>query len=129
MKYVNRIDEAARHLRDAAQKAGRTIWLAGLGAAGVTGNTGRTLFDTLVDEGRRFQDRELGLVRETANRATSAVGDVARRVEEAVQQASKTALNRIGMPSRGDIAALTARVEHLTAKVEALGRKEAAHAG
>jgi poly(hydroxyalkanoate) granule-associated protein len=129
MKYVDRIEEAARRLRDETQKAGRVIWLAGLGAAGVMENTGRTLFETLVDEGRRFQDRELGRVRETANRATSAVGDAARRVEEAVQQASKAALARIGMPSRSDIAALTARVEQLTARVETLSRKEAAHAG
>lgn len=129
MKYVDRIDEAARRLRTEAQRAGRAVWLAGLGAAGVMANTGRTLFDTLVDEGRRFQDRELGLMRETANRATSAVGSGARRVEEAVQQASKAALTRIGMPSRGDIAALTARVEQLTAKVETLSRKGAAHAG
>jgi poly(hydroxyalkanoate) granule-associated protein len=129
MKYVERIEDAARRLRDDARRTGRTIWLAGLGATGVIGNTGRTLFDTLVDEGRRFQDRELGLARETADRAAAALGDAVKRVEEAVQQVSKAALNRIGMPSRGDIAALTARVEQLTAKVETLSQKGAAHAG
>lgn len=129
MGYVDRIAEAARRLRDDARKAGRVIWLAGLGATGVIGNTGRTLLDTLADEGRRFQDRELGVLRETTERARGAVGDAMARVESVVQQASKAALNRIGMPSRADIAALTARVEQLTARVETLSRKGAAHAG
>jgi len=129
MQYVERIEEMTRRLQDDARKVGRVLWLAGLGAVGVIGNTGRTLLDTLADEGRRFQDRELGLVREAAERARGAAGDAMARVESAVQQASKAALNRIGMPSRADIAALTARVEQLTARVETLGRKGAAHAG
>lgn len=129
MQYVERIEEMTRRLQDDARQAGRVLWLAGLGAVGVIGNTGRALFDTLVDEGRRFQDRELGLVREAAERARGAAGDAMARVEAAVQQASKAALDRIGMPSRADIAALTARVEQLTARVEMLSRKGAAHAG
>jgi hypothetical protein len=48
-----------------------------------------------------------------------------------VQQVTKTALNRLGMPSRRDVADLSARVEILTAKVEALAKREkgAAHVG
>jgi hypothetical protein len=46
-------------------------------------------------------------------------------VESGLQDTSKMVLQRFGVPSHAEINALITRVEQLTAKVEAISRKEA----
>jgi poly(hydroxyalkanoate) granule-associated protein len=130
-QYVLKVEETARQLPPAMMEASRKVWLAGMGAVGVIGNTTTTLFETLVDEGKRVQKVEKDLldkaVTKTTDTVTGVVNDVMTKVQHNVQLVTKTALNRLGMPSRGDVAALAARVEALTVKVELLGKKGAAH--
>lgn len=138
MKYLTQMEETARQLPQDVLEAGRKVWFAGVGAVGMISNTTSTLFDTLVDEGKRFQKTELDavdrLVTKTSKTVNTVVGDAttyvqdaATRVENNVQQVTKAALNRLGMPSRRDVSELSSRVETLTAKLEALGKKGTAH--
>jgi poly(hydroxyalkanoate) granule-associated protein len=131
-QYVTKVEETARQLPPAMMEASRKVWLAGMGAAGIFGNTTTTLFETLVDEGKRVQKMEREMldkaVTKTTDTLSGMVNGVMMRVQDNVQHVTKTALNRLGMPSRGDVAALAARVEALTAKVELLSKKEKAHA-
>ncbi len=74
-----------------------------------------------------------------AYQTTDTVTDVVHRpvtlVQDNVQQVTKKALNRLGMPARRDVADLKVRVEHLTHKVDVMGPvrpgagREPAHAG
>lgn len=132
MKYLNRVEEVAKQLPDDLVDAGKKVWLAGLGAVGVVGNTSTMLIDTLVDEGKRLQARERKVVNQALTTTTGKVSgmlyDAVEYVQDTVQQTTKATLNRLGMPSRPDVADLSARVEMLTAKVDKLARKEFARA-
>jgi poly(hydroxyalkanoate) granule-associated protein len=133
MKYLTQFEQTARQLPQDVMETGRRVWLAGMGAVGMLGNTTTTLFDTLVEEGKRFQQVELKAVDKavtsTTATMTGAWNDAATYVQTNVQAATKAAMSRLGMPTRKDVADLTARVETLTAKVEALLRKGATHVG
>jgi poly(hydroxyalkanoate) granule-associated protein len=133
MKYLTEMEETARQLPHDVVEAGHKVWLAGIGAVGMIGNTTATLFGTLVDEGKRFQKVEREALDKIVTKATGTVTDTVTDaftfVQDNVQTATKAALNRLGMPSRRDVADLTTRVEVLTAKVELLSKKGAQHAG
>jgi hypothetical protein len=51
------------------------------------------------------------------------VEQATRTIERGLNQTSRVALGRLGMPTRRDVADLTARVEQLTVKVDTLARK------
>lgn len=131
MNYLTQMEQTARQLPVDVLEAGRKVWLAGMGAVGMIGNTSSTLFDTLVEEGKRFQKAELAVVDKVVTTTTktvnTAVSDATTYVQDNVQQVTKKALNGLGMPSRRDVSELTHRVELLTAKVEALAKKGTAH--
>ncbi len=113
---------AAKSLRDDLSETGRDVWLATLGAVAAVGEEGRTMFETLVERGRKYQGNVL---ERRLNQATEQVKAIGRRVESGLQDTSKAVLHRFGVPSHGEIASLISRVEQLTAKVEAISRKEA----
>lgn len=131
MNYLTQMEQTARQLPVDVLEAGRKVWLAGMGAVGMIGNTSSTLFDTLVEEGKRFQKAELAVVDKVVTTTTktvnTAVSEATTYVQDNVQQVTKKALNGLGMPSRRDVSELTHRVELLTAKVEALAKKGTAH--
>ena len=131
MKYLDQMQDTARRMEHDLRETGKKVWLAGLGTVGMIGNTTGTLFDTLVDEGKRFQEGQVKVVDKVMTRTTDRVStvmhDAMTYVQDAVQDVTKTTMNRLGMPSRKDVADLTARVELLTAKVEMLSKKGAGH--
>lgn len=113
------------HLPEQILGAGHKMFLAGIGTMGVVTNMTTTLFDTLVDEGRRVEKNGLKAIDRVMTRTTDtvngAVQDTMLLVQDNVQQVTKRALNRLGMPSRRDVAELKTRVEHLTHKVDVMG--------
>jgi len=54
--------------------------------------------------------------------AADTVKTMTKYVEDTVEDTAKLALNKLGMPSRKDVAALTRRVDQLAAKVETIGK-------
>ncbi len=124
--------ELPRMVRDSAQQ----IWLAGLGAWGKTRDEGVKVFNALVREGkgieshtRRLAGARVGIV--TGQMSKAASGAQARatatwdKLEHVFEQRVARALHRLGVPTSKEIAALTRRVESLTASVEKLGRAPA----
>ncbi len=117
-------------LRDNAHK----IWLAGLGALQAAEEEGSKLFKNLVERGQTFEGRgreRMDDVRERYDNVKDQVGNVAEeardragstweKVETKLDDAVASALGRLGVPSRDEIATLTLRVEELTAVVEKL---------
>jgi poly(hydroxyalkanoate) granule-associated protein len=105
--------------------AGRDMWLAGLGALATIETRGRQTFESLVEKGKTFETTEHTTVDRVWQDATGRVRALGHRVESGLEETSRTILQRFGIPSHDEITALIARVEQLTAKVEALSRKEA----
>lgn len=128
MTTVKQFEDIATKLSDDAKNAGRQLWLAGLGATAVLGDTSKALFGMLVEEGKKYQKHELKLVDDLLRKTTDRVRVTGETVENKVQATTKAALNRLGMPSRKDVADLTKRLEQLTVKVETISKKELAHA-
>lgn len=93
--------------------AGRAAWLVGLGLAATAGEKSVTLFDELVEKGRRRRD----LPFEKAQRLLNEKGaEILRFAEGAGRRAQKQAealLGEFGLPSRAEVRELARRVEAL----------------
>ena len=122
--------QLAKSVRDSAQQ----IWLAGLGAFAKAREDGTKVFETLVKEGRNIQARTREIAEERLDDVAGRVGEVTGRVgrqateswdrlEQVFEQRVSRALSRLGLPTTEEIAALSDRVDRLTASVEALGGK------
>lgn len=126
---VRQWQEYARDFSGDVQQAGRHVWLAGIGAVGMAGNTTQAVFDMLVEEGQKIQKQEMKRFDRFMDQATDQVHEIGKMVEGRVQATTKAALGRLGLPSRKDVSDLMARVDQLTVKVEALKtRRRMAHA-
>ncbi len=114
-----------RTLREDLSEAGRDMWLASLGAVAVLEKEGRSAFEMLVEKGRTLETRERSMFDRMMQDATGRMRALGKRMESGLQDTSRMVLQRFGVPSHAEINALIARVEQLTAKVEAISRKEA----
>lgn len=120
-KKNEKLEELQEKVMDSAQK----VWLAGLGALAVAEEEGSKLFKELVKRGESMEGQIKGEL-------TSLRKEIAALVERGRGQASKVveqvetnwdekltqALSRLGVPTRDEIAALAARVEELTRKLD-----------
>lgn len=122
-------------LAAAVKESAQHIWLAGLGAFAKAQEEGQKLFGALMKEGKTLQKRTLGATGDKVGKVSEQVRDQVSGLAEQVQkQAAGTwdkletvfeqrverALDRLGMPSRKEIAELTQKVEQLTAAVSQL---------
>ncbi len=125
MRETDTMARLGKTLREDLSEAGRDVWLASLGAVALLEKEGRETFEMLVEKGRTFESRERGTLDKVLQEATDRVRTLGKRVESSLQDTSKMVLQRFGVPSHAEINALITRVEQLTAKVEAISRKEA----
>ena len=118
------------------------VWLAGLGALATAEEEGGRLFRGLVRKGESYEKKGMAQidslkerveelagaarerfgdlresVQDTAEGAWEKVGAAAEGVEERWDEKVHGVLRKMGVPSRNEIAALTRRVEELTAMV------------
>ncbi len=112
-------------LREDLSEAGRDMWLASLGAVALIEKEGRTTFEMLVEKGKTFETRQQTALDHMLQDAAGQMRAFGKRMESRLQDTSKMVLQRFGVPSHAEINALITRVEQLTAKVEAISRKEA----
>ena len=107
----------------------RKAWLAGLGAYAKAGQEGYDYFKELVKtgetvekDGKKLVNKKIDAVNERVddlkNDAVQAVEGRLEQIENAFDQRVARALNRLGMPSRHDLDALSVRLEQLSALVE-----------
>ena len=112
-------DTFVRRLGDSAQQ----VWLAGLGAFNRAQAEGTRLFDSLVNEGRQYEDRHrdaagtadgikenveatLGQARERGNRTWT-------KVEQAFDDQVQSVLKRLNVPCRQDVSVLEQQLQSL----------------
>ena len=120
---------------DLSALSSHQIWLAGLGAMAQAQAQGSKAIETLVSDGLAFQRKSQEQARAQLQEATERLSHLAQglqpaapkvdRLEHLFEDRVAKALQRLGMPSMQDVAALQARVAALEAQLAALGAKPA----
>jgi poly(hydroxyalkanoate) granule-associated protein len=105
----------------------RLIWLAGLGAFAMVEEEGGKLFENLVKEGERFEERTKKVADDTVEDVRDKVEEVKDKaistwdkLEEVLEDRVARILNRLGVPTRKDVEDLSKRVEVLNETVKKL---------
>jgi poly(hydroxyalkanoate) granule-associated protein len=119
-------------VKDSAQQ----IWQAGLGAFSRAQAEGSKAFDLLVKEGVSLQRKTQSAAEERLSDATHKMSSMASdisnkatgqwdKLESIFEERVAKALNKLGVPSSKDVAALIERIEDLNKSVQKLSRKPA----
>jgi poly(hydroxyalkanoate) granule-associated protein len=122
-------------VKDSAQQ----IWQAGLGAFSRAQAEGTKAFDLLVKEGVSLQRKTQSVAEERISDATNKMSSMANgitnkatgqwdKLESIFEERVAKALNKLGVPSSKDIAALIERIEDLNKSVQKLSHKPATKA-
>lgn len=99
------------------KESAHEIWLAGLGAFALAGEEGGRLFKSLVKKGEGLEKLNKTRINKIADRVDGLRGDARHameRVTTPIEARMTSAMHRIGVPTRKEIANLTKRVEELT---------------
>ncbi len=99
------------------KESAHDIWLAGLGAFALAGDEGSRLFKQLVRKGEGVEQVNKGRINRLSSRAADLRGEArsaVSRVTTPIEAGMTNAMNRLGVPTRKEIATLTKRVEELT---------------
>jgi len=133
-------------VKDSAQQ----IWLAGLGAFAKAQAEGGKMFEALVKDGLNLQRKTQTVAEEKISETTSRLADMASgltsgmaskatgitsmatgqwdKLENIFEDRVAKALNKLGVPSSKEVAALTARVDALTQALQNASKKATAPA-
>ncbi|CAG8868588.1 hypothetical protein PS726_04913 [Pseudomonas fluorescens] len=131
-----KIDPSTGTLSDVKSYA-RKIWLAGLGAYTKVGQEGSEYFQELIKAGQVVEKKGKKVVAEKLEAANAEIDEAKSevstfkgrvevqldKVEKAFDTRVASALNRIGIPSKHDVEALSAKLDELTALLERVARK------
>ena len=109
--------------------AGRSLWLAGLGAVAEVEEEGRELFDRLVERGRPLEKRRQKAAAAMTQRAQKAARDIGKLLEDTVVYEGRGMLKRLHVMTREDVKALSARLETLSKKIDEYAARREAGAG
>ncbi len=116
-----------QQLADAVRASAHQIWQAGLGAFAKAQEEGGRVFDKLVEEGTALQQRTRAIGGERMSAMTDTVSKASGswdKLEQVFEERVVRALGALGVPTRGDIDALSRQVEQLaTALAELSGRQ------
>lgn len=120
------------HIAAAVKDSAHQIWLAGMGAFAKAQEEGGKVFEALVKEGMSLQKKTQGLAEEKigevtgkmtamADTVTAKAGQNWDKLETIFEARTAKALNKLGVPTAKDVAALAERVDALAAAVVQLG--------
>lgn len=118
MTTESKADVNFEKVRNDVTEAGRSIWLAGLGAFARAEREGREVFDQLVERGRSVETRQFKAIDRTVARTSDHLKEWSDKVQNTVQDGFQGMLHRVGLPSRQDLDHLTARIQTLSKKVD-----------
>ena len=118
----------AERLGKTITESAQQIWLAGMGAFNRAQAEGGKLFESLVRDGlslernaRKFAGARADEVRDAmedkVGQARERAADTWDKLEKVFEDRVQRALGKLGVPSREDLNALSARVERLTAEL------------
>jgi poly(hydroxyalkanoate) granule-associated protein len=116
LKSLSADSNLSETIRDSAQQ----IWLAGLGAFAKAQAEGNKVFDALVREGESIQSKTRKVAEDKVTEMAAKATGTWDKLEQVFENRVAKALHSLGVPTKGDIDALTKRVAQLTAEVEKL---------
>lgn len=99
------------------KESAHDIWLAGLGAFALAGDEGTRLFKQLVKKGEGVEHVNKTRINRLSSRAADLrveARSAVSRVTTPIEAGMTSAMSRLGVPTRKEIATLTRRVEELT---------------
>ena len=119
------------HLTGSVKDSAQQIWQAGLGAFAKAQAEGTRAFEALVKEGTTLQRKTQVAAEERISEATSKMTNMATdisarasghwdKLENIFEERVAKALNKLGVPSARDVAALIARIDELNKNVQQL---------
>ncbi|HCX81183.1 MAG: poly granule associated protein [Curvibacter sp. RIFCSPHIGHO2_12_FULL_63_18] len=125
---------AGIHLSGSVKDSAQQIWQAGLGAFTRAQAEGSKAFESLVKEGVSIQRKTQAAAEEKISEATSKMSTMATdistkasgqwdKLENIFEERVAKALNKLGVPSAKDVAALIARIDELNKAVQKLSPK------
>lgn len=123
-------------LKGSVKDSAQQIWQAGLGAFNKAQAEGSKAFEALVKEGVSLQRKTQSVAEEKISEATSKMSTMANgisnkasgqwdKLESIFEERVAKALNKLGVPSAQDVAALIERIEVLNKSVQRLSAKGA----
>ena len=123
--------DPTKGLAESVLDSSRQIWLAGLGAFAKAQQGGAQVFDALVKQGEGFEAKTRDMAAQTAEAARGAAKAKAKemqafaggtwdKLEQVFEKRVERALGRLGVYSAADVQKLTARVDELSERVNAL---------
>lgn len=128
-----KVVELESSLYSDAKHYARQIWLAGLGTYAKVGHEGSEYFKELVKSGESVEKKGRELVTTQIDAANDNVKGRLHsvkaklnldKIEEAFDARVASALNRIGIPSRRDVAELSAKLDSLSEVLERVARTQ-----
>ncbi|MWV12367.1 poly(3-hydroxyalkanoate) granule-associated protein PhaI [Pseudomonas sp. L-22-4S-12] len=140
-KVAVEVESKATVLTDVKAYAHK-VWLAGLGAYVKAGQEGAGYFKELVKAGEGVEKQGKKLVTEQVDAANSQISSQLEsvkssvfgvkekvevqldKVEKAFDSRVASALNRLGIPSKQDVEALSAKLDELNALLERVARTQ-----
>jgi poly(hydroxyalkanoate) granule-associated protein len=124
---ADRVVKLPKEIADGVTTRGREVWLAGLGALATAEEQGATFYQGLVKQGEKLVERGEGVEKRGKERIAEVREDVEarrdaamERVETNVTEPVMDALQRLGVPTRGEVQRLSRQVESLTERVNLL---------
>jgi poly(hydroxyalkanoate) granule-associated protein len=103
------------------------IWLAGLGAFSKAQQEGAKVFEALVAEGEKVQERTKVATDERLAEVRAKASGTWDKLEQVFEDRVARALNSLSVPSRKDIDVLSQRVAELTEIAKKLSAEEETH--
>jgi poly(hydroxyalkanoate) granule-associated protein len=130
---------AGIHLSGSVKDSAQQIWQAGLGAFTRAQAEGSKAFESLVKEGvsiqRKTQAAAEGKITEATAKMSTMATDISSKasgqwdkLENIFEERVAKALNKLGVPSAKDVAALISRIDELNKAVQKLSNKVPANA-
>ncbi|MCG8670356.1 MAG: phasin family protein [Pseudomonadales bacterium] len=125
---------AENQVTDKVKESANQIWLAGLGAYSKAEKEGTKLFDALVRDGERlenktrdFVDRQINVAKDQVEAAKDKVDEVRAKatgswgkVEKAFDQRVSNALHRLDIPTKLDFDDVSDRIDALGEQIRSL---------
>ena len=120
----NQVLAQARDLAVKIRDSANQIWLAGLGAFSKAQQEGVEMFEALVAEGEKAQERTKATADERLSEMREKTTETWHKVEKVFDDWVGRAVHALNVPSRHDIDTLSKRVHELTAITKKLSEEE-----
>jgi len=120
----NQVLAQARDLAMKTRESANQIWLAGLGAFSKAQQEGAKMFEELVAEGEKVQERTKEAADERVAEMREKATETWDKLEKVFEDRVGRALHALNVPTRHDIDTLSKRVHDLTVITKKLSEEE-----